>query len=380
MNFRSKLLGYFKDATKVAFGPWHINIWAVPILFGVVFNFSSIEITKAMENTTSANWSWGSHVPNAIYVSSWFLLAGYLVNLFNDKIRNKPMDRTTYLLGVAFIAVFGTTARAYLMPWGEFTHGDSPGQILGMSVRIFIAALIGFAALGINNLRLKQQIMRAETALTEVEDQRRVIISNDENLRSSIAAYLHDNVQASLVALAMQLKLVTNRVDTQTAAEITSIIDGLEEVRSSEVRKASHRLSPDISALGLPAAIKELAATYEPWMLTTVTIVEQWPVGAVVPERRNLVTLGAYRMVEQALLNSVIHGRARRVEVTIMLNDDELTLDIKDDGAGFKDGTYQPGLGSKVIDAWVQSLKGGWTIASNIDFGVHVHACLPMHV
>jgi len=380
MNPKSNSTGYVKAAVNVAFGPWPINIWVVPIFVAVVFNFSAIEVSKALNNSPSVNLVWGNHLPNSLYASAWFLLAGYLVNLFNSKVRNKPLNRATYLVGVAFIAVIGVTARAYLMPWIENTHFDSLAEISGLSIRIFIASLAVFAALGINSSRMQQQIMRAESALAAVEDQRRVIIGNDEKLRRSIAAFLHDNVQASLVALAMQLKLVTSRVDAQTAAEINSIIDGLEEVRSEEVRKASHRLSPDISVIGLPAAIKELAATYEPSMLTSVTITEQWPVGEAVPYRRNDLALCAYRIIEQALLNSAIHGRARRVEVTIMLNDDELRLDVNDDGSGLKEVPYQSGTGSKVIGAWVQSLKGFWTITSNIDFGVLVQVRIPMHV
>jgi signal transduction histidine kinase len=62
------------------------------------------------------------------------------------------------------------------------------------------------------------------------------------------------------------------------------------------------------------------------------------------------------------------------------MNSDELLLHDIDDGHGFVASSYQPGTGSKVIDAWVQSLDGTWSIESNADFGVHVYACLPLSV
>jgi signal transduction histidine kinase len=286
----------------------------------------------------------------------------------------------TYLTGVVLLAGVGTLGRAVLMPWWEYNYLDSPSQIIGLATRVAAGELILFSLLGLNDLRLKQQIARTEAALAEVQEQRRVIISNDENLRSSIATYLHDNVQASLVALAMQLTMVAKTTDEKIAAQISSIVTGLEEVRSTEVRKASHLLSPDISTLGLAAAIKELASTYEPWMLTTVNVDEPWHVNDQVPAGRELVVLGAFRMIEQALLNAAIHGRSRRVDVNVIMDKHRLQLDVIDDGHGFVQTGYTPGTGSKVINAWVQSLGGTWSIESNADFGVHVRAWLPFGV
>lgn len=380
MNFRSKFRLFVADASRVAFGPWQIRPWVMGTLLAILFNYSAIEILKLEEGAAVDGLQWLRQLPNAFYIGMLFTIPGLIWNHLITKVFGLKPSRWNYLAGVLLIALIGTLGRAFLMPWWDYNYIDTPMQIAALAIRVASGELIVFAILGLNDLRLKQQIARTEHALAEVREQRSVMINNEENLRSSIAAYLHDNVQASLVALAMQLNLVAKRADEQLAAEISSIVDGLEEVRSTEVRKASHRLSPDISFHGLPAAIRELAATYEPWMLTTVTIEEEWTLGDTAPDRRDMVVLGAYRMVEQALLNSAVHGRARRVEVTVSISDSELQLHVIDDGHGFGSGAYQPGTGSKVIDAWVQSLNGTWTIESNIDFGVHVQACLPMSV
>ncbi|MDD2819530.1 MAG: histidine kinase [Candidatus Nanopelagicales bacterium] len=380
MNSKSKLHRFFSDAIRVAFGPWQIRPWVVGILLAILFNYSSVEIFKVERGTEVDGLQWLVQVPNALFVGMMYVLPALAWNFLATSVFKLRPNRWNYLGAVIGLALLGTAGRAYLMPWWDFNYLDSPSQIFAMAFRIAAGQLIVFALLGLNDRRLKQQIARTERALAEVRDQRTVMINNEENLRSSISAYLHDNVQASLVALAMQLNLVAKRADTQLSAEISSIVDGLEEVRSSEVRKASHRLSPDISFHGLPSAIRELAVTYEPWMLTTVNVTEEWAPGDAVPERRDIVVLGAYRMIEQALLNSAIHGRARRVEVSISMNSDELLVHVVDDGHGFVASSYQPGTGSKVIDAWVQSLDGTWSIESNSDFGVHVYACLPLSV
>ena len=380
MNSTSKFRNFFDDAIRVAFGPWQIRPWVMGILLAILFNYSAIEILKLEESAAINGLQWFRQLPNALYVGMLFTLPGLIWNDLVKRVFKFQPNRWNYLGSVLLLAIIGTLGRAYLMPWWEYNYLDSPLQIMTMAFRVTAGELIVFALLGLNDLRLKQQIARTEHALAEVREQRSVMITNEESLRSSIAAYLHDNVQASLVALAMQLSMVAKRADEQLSAEITSIVEGLEEVRSTEVRKASHRLSPDISTLGLPAAIRELAATYEPWMLTTVVVDEQWTLTDTSPERRDIVVLGAYRMIEQSLLNAAVHGRARRVEVSVLMSNDELRLNIIDDGHGFLAGEYTPGTGSKVIDAWVQSLNGNWSIDSNADFGVHVQARLPMHV
>lgn len=380
MNSRFNLSRHYHDAIRVAFGPWAIRPWVMGILLAILFNYSAIEILRIEQGQTVTGLLWLSQAPNALYLGMLYTLPALAWNLFIARIFKMAPNRVTYLVGVVLLAVVGTLGRAFLMPWWEYNYLDSPSQVIALAARVVAGELILFSLLGLNDLRLKQQIARTETALADVEEQRRVIISSEENLRSSIATYLHDNVQASLVALAMQLTMVAKNTDEQTAAQISSIVNELEEVRSTEVRKASHLLSPDISTLGLGAAIKELARTYEPWMLTTVDVNEPWQVNDQAPARRDLVVLGAYRMIEQSLLNAAIHGRSRRVEVNVVMDEHQLLLDVIDDGHGFGQGGYTPGTGAKVINAWVQSLGGTWSIESNTDFGVHVRAWLPFGV
>jgi signal transduction histidine kinase len=72
---------------------------------------------------------------------------------------------------------------------------------------------------------------------------------------------------------------------------------------------------------------------------------------------------GLYRICEQGLLNAAIHGHATECSIQVTLTPrDELVLHLTDNGVGLQGKPVQPGMGSTVISAWVESLGGQWAL------------------
>jgi glucose-6-phosphate-specific signal transduction histidine kinase len=74
--------------------------------------------------------------------------------------------------------------------------------------------------------------------------------------------------------------------------------------------------------------------------------------------------LGLYRIVEQALLNSILHGKASAFSVTVSKTEPGWKMEISNNGAGFNPQTALQGHGFAVIDSWVSKLHGNWSISS----------------
>ncbi len=55
---------------------------------------------------------------------------------------------------------------------------------------------------------------------------------------------------------------------------------------------------------------------------------------------------------------------------------DELVLHLTDDGIGLQGKPVQPGMGSTVISAWVESLRGEWSLEQEAT-GVVLTATIP---
>jgi signal transduction histidine kinase len=70
------------------------------------------------------------------------------------------------------------------------------------------------------------------------------------------------------------------------------------------------------------------------------------------------VEIAAYRIVTEAITNITRHAAASGCLVTIVCTD-QLTLDIRDDGAG--DQTWSPGIGLTSMRERATALGGTWS-------------------
>lgn len=88
--------------------------------------------------------------------------------------------------------------------------------------------------------------------------------------------------------------------------------------------------------------------------------------------------LSAYRIVQQALTNTLTHARATEVDVLLRYQPDCLLIDVVDDGCG--DGVATAGSGYGLVGMRERAnLYGGWfTAGPRAEGGFGVHARLPI--
>lgn len=218
--------------------------------------------------------------------------------------------------------------------------------------RNVLIALLVLAILGVNSRRLQRQVDQTQEALHVVRAQAQALLEADETVRQQVAAALHDRVQAGLIGACLQLQSVISRIDTPEADVITRVIDSLEELRGLDVRRAVRSLSPNLREVDLQSALQELTENYSPGMTTTISIDI-----ATAPYE---VRLGAYRIIEQSLMNSAMHGNAAHCDVSIHERPGILDVRVTDDGVGLPDEIAQ-GLGSTLISTWCRTLEGSWS-------------------
>ena len=134
------------------------------------------------------------------------------------------------------------------------------------------------------------------------------------------------------------------------------MIDEIDDLRALDIRLASRKLSPDIAAIGLTATLEELFFEYRNAMEISLKIET-----ISIP---NDLALGFYRIVEQALLNAAVHGKAQTCQVAISKDlGGRLILTISNDGAPLSTSRVN-GTGTALIESWVQKLKGNWSLES----------------
>lgn len=336
-----------------AWGPWPLRPWPVAILASGFF------IGLGAGTAFGAELEWTPAATALVILPN---LAGAMalgLLLFGWRLVAPRLVATPagYLLatGTSAIMVGGLRVLAGLVPEAA---APSPFALVTFSaVRVWLLVLIALALTGITAARLKEQVRRAEAAVELTRHQQVLLVEADERVRQQISALLHDRVQARLFAACLQLQ---EAVRTGLEPEVVQgVIDALEEVRALDVRRAARSLSPALGEVDLSSALEELAVHYEPAMRTTVVVADGIDDGGVSDQAR----LGCFRIVEQALLNAAIHGRARHCRVSITRTDAAaLRIEVADDGGGLSQAETTPGLGSALISTWTRALDGEWAL------------------
>ena len=278
----------------------------------------------------------------------------------------------SYLFFIACAAIGALTIRYFLV-----LRNVPPGDVdIALSIatsRVTLFLFVVLALAGAVTERLQRQVIATQEALEEARSQQEQILRADEEARRQVAELLHDRVQAGLIAACLELQALPE--DEQREAAIATIVQRLENLRAIDVRRAARALSPSLQDVDLHAALRELGSQYEPRMITSVDVATDVENLISDPETR----LGLYRITEQALMNSAIHGFAQHVDVSIRVSGDfTIEWEVRDDGKGLSDGPVDQGLGSALTNTWMRRLRGEWSLKPRDGGGAVCRAAIPI--
>ncbi len=215
-----------------------------------------------------------------------------------------------------------------------------------------------------------------------LEHSQRLAVEAEERTRREISEFLHGRVQTRLLLAWNQLSDYSDLKDEPSRATLVkNVCDELERIRETDVRQASHALHPSVISMGLVSAVRSLASR----MTEVLPIqIEVTPEFAALDELTNSrlqedVRLVAYRVIEEAIGNTLRHAKAKRVMVRFArAYSDAFEISIHDDGQGFESTTSPFGLGFASIDARVHALQGTWSIQSQIGGPTELIVRLPL--
>lgn len=278
---------------------------------------------------------------------------------------------------VVFVFVAATTMVALRITIGDVSPtvlDDAPTTVFAV-LRIAVAVFLILIITGRADAKLASQVKQTQSALDLARAQQDILLRGDEFTRRQISGALHDRVQARLIAACLELQMLDVNKAHETQQTVNATIAKLEEIRSVDVRRVARALSPRLNEVDLESALDELALQYEPGMKSTISVDSRIEDKETRPPSN--VLLGAYRIIEQALLNSAGHGAARLCDVDVTLERDVLQLTVKDDGRGFVNAPDMTGFGSTLMTTWAHSLGGSWAWKEGRNSGVVLSARLP---
>ncbi len=157
----------------------------------------------------------------------------------------------------------------------------------------------------------------------------------EEAERRRIATGLHDEVGQKLVLAKLRLgALSRDGSQAEAIEEINRLLDeAIDETRSLTFELAS----PALYELGLAPALQTLAEHFDRQDDLVFEFSESGSPKDIA-ERTQLVL---YRIVRELMLNVVKHARAAAAKVTVFWLDDEVRIEVRDDGVGFDPTTEE---------------------------------------
>ena len=212
---------------------------------------------------------------------------------------------------------------------------------------------------------------RTEEALSTMS---RRLIDAQEQERSRIARELHDDIGQRLALLSVNLtNLAQHEIRSPAVQHQTNELQRQASEIAADVQALSHRLhSSRLELLGITAAMSHLCAQFAQQQKATVDF-EAHDLPDQLPSD---VSLALFRILQEALHNSVKHSGVRRFAVLLWGAPGEIHLRVRDDGKGFdlESAKAGPGLGLLSMEERIRIVNGELSIDSQPGRGTTIHA------
>jgi signal transduction histidine kinase len=248
---------------------------------------------------------------------------------------------------VFFTLVWAVTSRGYYWPiW----------PILGLVVSFALRGAAAYTNRG------------AQERITELETTRAGAVEQQETELERIERDLHDGAQARLVALGMSLGMAEQKLESDPAAAQELLAEARRGTHEAleELRSLARGIRPPVlTDRGLAAAISALADRTPLQVSVAVDVPRRPP---------RPVETAAYFVVAEALANTGKHAQATQVDIAVHTEDDDLVVEIVDDGVG---GANAAGNGLRGLARRVEALDGHLDVVSPAGGPTAIRAVIP---
>ncbi len=193
--------------------------------------------------------------------------------------------------------------------------------------------------------------------------------------RDRIARELHDLVIQRLFASGMQLESLSRLVgDERAQARLTQVVDDLDET-IREIRSAIYALhtSEETAGRSVRSRILELADNVAPALGCAPVARFTGPLDSVVPEA---IADHLVAVASEALSNVARHARASHVTIEIDADEQQVGLEVTDDGVGFAPDGRSSGLTN--LSTRAELLGGSMSVSNRPEGGTRLRWQAPL--
>jgi signal transduction histidine kinase len=242
--------------------------------------------------------------------------------------------------------------------WGAMVATSRQAEPLPADTESRMGQFTDLVATAISNIQARSDLAASRARIVAATDAERRRVVRD----------LHDGAQQRMVHSIITMKMAHHALQTEeedVAGLVGEALDQL-EMAMAELRELVHGILPAVLTRGgLRAGVGALAARMPVPVENGVSV---GPLPAAVEAT-------AYFVVAEALTNVAKHAHAQHAEVTAVVEDGTLRIDVRDDGVG---GAQPDGSGLLGLADRLAVLDGRLRIESPADGGTLVAAAIPV--
>jgi two-component system, NarL family, sensor histidine kinase UhpB len=301
-------------------------------------------------------------------------------------------DNLARLLAIGVVMLLGVSGLAFLLidaalaPFPIIVQGLERLQRGELAFRLPQLPGSEAHAIGAAFNRMAQAVedkVRAETdareARSRLEERRELGLLIEQSLeeeRRQIAHELHDEFGQSVTAIRSLAMAIAGQAADPTLASTARLIND----EAARLYDAMHGLIPrlaplSIDTLGLAASLESLVQNSQSRHARPLLSLRH----QLSADLGGSVTLAAYRVVQEGLVNALRHANAEHVVIEVSSMADRLMISVTDDGVGLPERWSRPGhFGLRGLAERVEHLGGKLQVRNHEPHGVSLTAEIPL--
>ncbi|HEV2692641.1 MAG TPA: sensor histidine kinase [Verrucomicrobiae bacterium] len=258
-------------------------------------------------------------------------------------------------VGPAFAYLMASMA-SFVWLWADVADGqhytDFLVPIWNTSIRmsVFLLVVLLFTA----RSQLKKLVdQKTESLREEIRERTRLekeLLEIAESEQRRIGHDLHDSLGQHLTATAMAGKILAKKLANKSAVEPATAehVVAMVEEAIDLTRKLARTLHPiELGVSGLEDALQNLAANMSRAFSVSCRFQHSGTVMLDDPQ----AGIHLYRIAQEAVSNSIRHGRARDIVISLEAAGENILLSVTDDGGGLAAGArVKKGMGLRIMD------------------------------
>jgi signal transduction histidine kinase len=229
-----------------------------------------------------------------------------------------------------------------------------------------------------------EQVRQIQQTAAENEDLHRQLVAQAREAgmldeRRRMAREIHDTLAQGLTGIVTQLQAAERAAESapedpsRWQRHVTAATQ-LARDSLSEARRSVDALRPEPLECGrLSEALAGVAQRWSALNQIPAQVTTTGQARPVEPEAE----FALLRAAQEALANVARHARASRVGLTVSYMENEVALDVRDDGVGFDPAAGERGFGLVAMRQRIAALSGTLQVESEPGGGTAVSACVP---